>query len=117
MIKKKNIAYVRLAGRQSRKQILDAFDAVVADKNYKDGMNRLWDFRDADLSAIASNDIAEMAQYSMNFPPGKNDVKVAFVTNRTIEFGLSRMFEMASEGLTPIMVFRSIEDAEDWLAA
>ena len=111
----KNIAYIRLSGTLSEKKILDAFDVTVSDKRYKNGMGRLWDFRDADLSSLKSDTVIEMAQYSMRFPPGINDVKVAFVTSRDFEYGLARMFEISSKGQTLIHVFRNMDEAEHWM--
>jgi hypothetical protein len=114
----KNIAYIKLSGPLNKQIILDAFDAVVSDEGYGKGMGRLWDFRDADLSALDATTIAEMAQYSQRFPPGINDVKVAFVAGRPLEFGLSRMFEaFSADAKTQISVFSSMEDAEAWMAA
>ena len=111
----KNIAYIKLSGLLSKKVILSAFDLIVSDKRYKNGMGRLWDFRNADLSSLDSETITEMAQYSLRFPPGINDVKVVFVTSRNLEYGLSRMFEMSSEAMTPIRVFRAMDEAEKWM--
>ncbi len=67
--------------------ILSAFDLNVADNRYRDGMGRLWDFRDADLSSLKSETVVEMAQYSLNFPSGINDVKVAFLVSRDFSTG------------------------------
>ncbi|MBW1800632.1 MAG: hypothetical protein JRJ85_07870 [Deltaproteobacteria bacterium] len=111
----KNIVYLRLLGLLSKKAILDAFDSVVSDKRYKPGMGRIWDFRNADLSSMDFETITEMAQYSLKFPPGVNDVKVAFVTSRDLEYGLSRIFEMSSKAMTPIRVFRAMDEAEKWM--
>jgi hypothetical protein len=113
--KTKKIAHIKLSGLLSSKEILDAFDTVVADKKYKKGMGRLWDFREADFSSLTTDTVRQMAQYSLKFPPGINDVKVAFVTSRPLEYGLSRMFEMVSHAKTPISVFESIEEAEKWM--
>jgi len=113
----KNIAYIKLTGPLTKEIILDAFDAAVSDRKYRNGMGRLWDFRDVDLSALDSSIIAEMAQYSAKFPPGINDVKVAFVANRELEYGLSRMFEAYSMDVkTTVSVFYTLEDAEAWLS-
>ena len=87
----------------------------MSDRKYKKGMGRLWDFRDADLSLLNTEVVKEMAQYSLRFPPGINDVKVAFVTSRNLEYGLSRMFEMLSRAKTPIHVFRAMDEAEKWM--
>lgn len=113
---KKNIAFIKLSGQLNRKIILDAFDLAVSDNRYKIGMGRLWDFRDADLSSLESETVIEMAQYSKGFPPGVGDVKVAFVATIDLEYALSRMFEMSSKSATPIMVFRTMGEAERWLA-
>lgn len=75
------MGYIRLSGLLNKKVILSAFDLTVTDKRYKNGMGRLWDFRDADLSSLDAKTINEIAQYSLRFPPGINDVKVAFVTD------------------------------------
>jgi hypothetical protein len=111
----KNIAYIKLSGQLSKKAILSAFDLAVADERYKNGMGRLWDFRDADLSSFDTATVMEMAQYSKRFPPGINNVKVAFVVSRDLEYGLSRMFQMSSEARTPIQVFRTMAEAEKWM--
>ena len=113
--KTKNIAHIKLTGSLDSKEILDAFDTVVADKKYKKGMGRLWDFREADLSSLTTDTVKQMAQYSLKFPQGINDVKVAFVTSRPLEYGLSRMFEMASRAKTPIGVFKTMDEALKWM--
>jgi hypothetical protein len=113
----KNIAYIKLTGLLSSGLIIDAFDASVADASYRPGMARLWDFRDADLSSLDTTTIAMLAQHSTRFPPGINDVKVAFVAGRELEFGLARMFEAFSEDAdTKISVHYSLGEAEEWLA-
>ena len=111
----KNIAYIKLSGQLRQKEILSAFDLAVADNRYREGMGRLWDFRDADLSSLKSETVFEMAQYSLNFPSGINDVKVAFLVSRDFEYGLSRMFELSSNSKTPINVFRTMDEAEKWM--
>ncbi len=113
--KTKNIAYIKITGPVSSEKILEAFDIAVSSKKYKKGMGRLWDFTEADLSSIDSYTIRKMAQYSLSFPPGINDVKVAFATDKTLEYGLSRMFQSFSDAKTPIRVFKTIKQAEQWL--
>jgi len=111
----KNIAYIKLSGLLSKEAILGAFDLTVSDKRYKEGMGRLWDFREADLSSLNSEAIKAMAQHSLKFPLGINDVKVAFVAITDLEYGLSRMFEITSNAKTPICVFRTMDQAEKWM--
>ena len=111
----KKIAYIKIFGFTTSKQILEALDMTASNEKYQKGMGRLWDFRDADLSSLNFQTIRKLGKYSKKFPPGINDVKVAFVSERDLEYGLSRMFEMSSEANTLISVFRTIDDAEKWL--
>ena len=106
-----------MSGKLSQEEILAAFDLTVSDRRYKNGMGRLWDFREVDLSSLKTETVVKMAQYSLRFPPGINDVKVSFVVSRDFEYGMSRMFEMSSKSKTPINVFRSVEEAEEWMMA
>jgi hypothetical protein len=112
-----NIAYIKINGKVSSEDILAAFDAAVSSEKYKKGMGRLWDFTEIDLSALDSSVIPEMAQYSLSFPPGISDVKVAFVATRTSEYGLTRMFQEYSDiySETQVMVFDNLDEAEKWM--
>ena len=111
----KNIAYIGLSGILSKEIIFGAFDLAVSDKRYKNGMGRLWYFKDADLSSLDAETITELGQHSLKYPPGINDVKVAFVTDKNFEYGLTRMYEISSKAMTPIQVFRSMDEAEKWM--
>ena len=113
----KNIAYIKIIGPVSSKDILDAFDIAVSDEKYKKGMGRLWDFTEIDLSSIDSSAIPSMAKYSLSFPPGICDVKVAFVVTKTMEYGLTRMFQTHSEldAKTKVNIFSTIDEAEKWM--
>ena len=114
----RNIAHIKVSGELSERIILDAFDATVSHKKYRNGMSRLWDFSDADLSSLDAATVSRMAKYSATFPPGINDVKVAFATTTPLEYGLTRMFEAHSQDvLTQVRVFHTIEEAVTWLTA
>ena len=60
----KNIAYIKLSGSVSSTDILKAFDIAVSSEKYKEGMGRLWDFTDIDLSSIPSSVIKETTEIS-----------------------------------------------------
>ena len=112
----KNYCIIKLKGLLTKDTILHAFDASVSHINYKNGMGRLWDFTEGDLSLFDTNTIQAMAQYSLKFPPGVNDVKVAFAVKRDLEYGLSKMFEaFSAKAKTSIQVFRSLQEAEEWI--
>lgn len=113
----KNIAYIKIIGSASSEKILEGFDIAVSDEKYKQGMGRLWDFTEIDLSDLESSAIPNMAKHSRNFPLGICDVKVAFVVTKTMEYGLARMFQTYSkvEAKTKVMIFTTIDEAEKWM--
>jgi len=111
----KNIAYIGLSGVLSKEIIFSAFDLTVSDKRYKKGMGRLWYFKDADLSSLDSETVSGLGQHLLKYSPGINDVKVAFVTNKNIDYWLTRIYEISSKAMTPIQVFRSMDEAETWM--
>lgn len=112
---RKNTAYIKLSGLLSKEVIINALDLTISDKRYKKGMGRIWDIRDADLSFLDTKVIAELGQYSLKYPPGINNVKVAFVVGSDLGYGLCRMFEMLSQAKTPTHVFRAMDKAEKWM--
>lgn len=113
----KNIAYIKMTGKVLSKDFLGAFDLAVSSEKYKKGMGRLWDLREIDLSSLKSNAIRSMAQYSLNFPAGIRDVKVAFVVRVSFAYGLTRMFQTYSDiyAKSQVMIFDTVEKAEKWL--
>jgi len=112
----RNIARIRITGPLDKQDLLRAFDTVVADKRYRKGMSRLWDYRGADLSALDSTAIVDLTRHPMKYSTGIDDVKVAFVVGRKLEYGLSRMFEAFSlDAPATVEVFYDMEEAEAWL--
>jgi len=113
----KNIAYIKITGKVRSQDILDALDLAVSSEKYKKGMGRLWDFTQIDLTSLESNAIPAMAQYSLQFPAGIRDVKVAFAVKKPMEYGLTRMFQTYSDmyAESQVMVFNTVKKAEEWM--
>ena len=112
----RNTVYIELTGAPDQATFLSTLDAVVAHPEYRKGMPRLWDLRNADLSSLTPQTIAEMARYSTGLAEGFGDVKVVFVTARALAFGFARMFEAYTRTQDArIGVFSTIEDAETWI--
>jgi len=115
---KKNVAIVTMSGKPDKDSVLKAFDETVRNERYRPGMNRLWDFRKADLSLLESSSIIAMVDYTTHFPPGISDVKVAFLVARKLEYGLARMFEAFSEDAnTSVRSFYAMDEALEWMTS
>jgi len=104
--------------RFSRQPVIEENKAVLDElaHNYPQQL-RLWDMRDIviDQGQIELRDIARHAAETFT-----NDSRAAFVADDDLTFGTLRMFEVYSEqqsGQPRSRVFRSIEEAKDWLLA
>ncbi len=78
----------------------------------------LWDFTEADLSNITSEEFRGIASEVKKRSEIRMDGKTALVFGRDLEFGLGRMFQAFSEiegVLFEYMSFRDIVEARKWL--
>ena len=83
-------------------------------------LNQLWNFTETDLSQIKGDDLQEIAEFAKQNSPMRIGARTALVSASSLGFGLARMFEVFAEnaGLpVQISVFRSPEDAKEWISA
>jgi len=78
------------------------------------GRSAVWDFREAEFD-ISVSDITNIAQFIFSNQPATPPLKVAFVTKRDVDFGMSRVFEAhRQDERTAFRVFRDYEEAVVW---
>jgi hypothetical protein len=78
------------------------------------GRSAVWDFREAQLDFSVS-DTRELAQFILQHQPATPPSKIAFVTGRDFDFGMSRMFEAFREDPgSAFRVFRDYDEAISW---
>lgn len=93
--------------------IRSAIDNVAAENNLNE--LRLWDLSKGS-SNLTATDLRMLAQYGQTrfLLPST----VAIVAPKALEFGLSRIYEAyREEGLVKHRVFRTEQDARDWLSS
>lgn len=74
----------------------------------------LWDFRSARLS-VQPRDVREFAQFVLDHQAPTPPSKVALVTARDSDYGLTRMYEVFREHpATEVRAFRDYQAALDW---
>ena len=82
--------------------------------------NEIYDIRQLSGERLTADEIGELADYFQRYasdrrPPGS---RTAIVVARDIDYGISRMIALMSDGRVPfeVEVFRSPEAAEAWIA-
>ena len=77
----------------------------------------LWDLCDTTEVHITSEEVDTIVNFNQRYEGKRKSGKTAFVTQKDILFGLSRMFEFKSSARKApytIMVFRNIDEAYQW---
>ena len=78
------------------------------------GVSVVWDFREAQFDVTTSN-VRRIAEFVLRRQPAIPPAKVAFVTQRDVDFGMARMFEVFREDpRTAFRVFRDFDEAVSW---
>ena len=82
--------------------------------------NHLWDLREADVSGMSGSEVKEIAFFAKRYAPDRKGGKTAIVSPADVAFGLSRAYEVFADMAhqqVAVRAFRSLEDAERWLAS
>ena len=81
--------------------------------------NVMWDLRNVSDVKLSTEEVIEMAGLDQRTESSSRiDGKTAIVASQDLIFGLGRMFQSLSEfNAVPfdVMIFRSINEAQDWL--
>jgi hypothetical protein len=78
----------------------------------------LWDLSEADLVAIATDEIRNLAQYGSQLAAARTECKTAIVFSSPFEYGLGRIFQTFAEmdaTAVELKLFHSLEEAMEWL--
>ena len=78
------------------------------------GRSVVWDFREAQFD-VSSSDAQNIARFILTHQPATPPSKVAFVTQRDLDFGMARVFDAyRADPRTAFQVFRDHEEAICW---
>ena len=78
----------------------------------------MWDLIETDEVRLSSEEVKRIATYGPRIKGKRALGKTAFVAEKDLHFGLSRMFEIQSalsQSPYPICVFRSRDEAFKWI--
>lgn len=104
-------------GTLTDQEILEHKRALVGDPRYRPGMQEISDVRDVTELAVTPVGIRQMVAMDGAEADQLAGHRLAIVTGADVVFGVARMYQQSADH-TPqtIGVFRTMEEAEAWLA-
>jgi hypothetical protein len=109
-----NIIYSKAAGKIKLDDILSYYSAV-ASLDLKQGYRIFADYSDAILE-LSNEDIYSLTKRRRVLPVTNGKINMAIFCKKDFVFGMARMFEgLVSKDKYNTMVFRSREEAKEWL--
>jgi hypothetical protein len=102
-------------GVLTKADILGHMDRLSNDPDFDPDFSQLIDFTEITGLEIGPEDVRQFAQRIIFSPRSRR----AILVKDDLQFGLARMFEIHRDlnGETGIRVFRSLEEAQDWIMA
>lgn len=112
-----NCVIIRAGGKASLEGIVAFHSEYLGDSRWEPGMNILCDFRELLADHFEISDIKKISQLVEKAQDKIGDGRMAVVQPDITSYGLTRMFELITEGKTQldIMVFRSYDEALLWI--
>jgi len=112
--------FMRLAvtGEPTLERFAAYFQALVSHPDFHPGLNALWDFRQFKMASVPTATLRRLAGFLQENRDMRRGARVAVVVDSDADFGVARMFEaIATDVPSHFRVFRSVEQARDWLTA
>jgi len=115
--KKDNLRIHKVTGKIGFDKLMDELKEIYSKPDFNPEMNNLWDLRDADVSSFPSEQVQHIQSLVSQYWGKGGESRSALIVSEDVAYGLSRMYEILSEGKTAgkIMVFRDYEEALKWV--
>jgi hypothetical protein len=113
----KRVAVIEIQGQPTVHNIGKIVEALLFNPEHIDGMDEIWDFRNASLANFTVEDLVAIARI-LNEHLGRLGRRAALVVGRDLEYGIGQMWAAYAGALAPRerRLFRCMEEAFDWLA-
>lgn len=116
--KKIGVMIRTVTGELTFEDIKSAFESSLSHPDFHKDMHVIWDLQNADASKIYQQDVIRIARYFESQLKKRVDYKAAIVVSRDLEYGLSRMYQVAVADLpAKIGIFKRLGDAKNWVTA
>ena len=90
---------------------------LYSSSDFNSEMNVIWDLREADFSSISSKEVKSLMEYVGKRWGKSGNNKAALIVSQDLDYGMSRMYQILMEGVTPsqISIFKDINEAKEWM--
>ena len=106
-----------VTGEMTLGEIKSSYEAILSHPEFQEGMNSIWDMRNADASKFDRQDVIRVARYFETQFKNRAKFKVAVIVFRNLEYDLSKIYQVAAADLpAKIGIFNNLEEAKKWLA-
>ncbi len=105
-----------VTGAITFEEFKSSYEASLTHPDFQTDMHSIWDVRDADASKFDSQDVIRIARYVETQIKNRAEYKVAVIVSRDLEYGLSKMYQVAVADLpSKIGIFNNLEEAKKWV--
>ena len=106
-----------VTGEMTLGEIKSSYEAILSHPEFQEGMNSIWDMRNADASKFDRQDVIRVARYFETQFKNRAKFKVAVIVFRDLEYDLSKIYQVAAADLpAKIGIFNNLEEAKKWIA-
>ena len=106
-----------VTGEMTLGEIKSSYEAILSHPDFQEGMNSIWDMRNADASKFDRQDVIRVARYFETQFKNRAKFKVAVIVFRDLEYDLSKIYQVAAADLpAKIGIFNNLEEAKKWIA-
>ena len=118
-IEGKGYYYVQMEGDFDLTAYEKAYRRLIESGDFPPGASILWDARGCSLGNLNARTMSKLVDLFRSQSEKRGKGKAAVVVGKELDFGLTRMFEMAYQDKISfqIRIFRSVEEADQWLVA
>ena len=106
-----------VTGEMTLDEIKSSYEVILSHPEFQEGMNSIWDMRNADASKFDRQDVIRVARYFETQFKNRAKFKVAVIVFRDLEYDLSKIYQVAAADLpAKIGIFNNLEEAKKWIA-
>jgi hypothetical protein len=117
IIAEENLVQNTIVGVFTYEEFRNLMDNIMNDERFKPSMHMFWDFRQADVSDFSTDQINRASIYMERKQKKRGDgYRVAILVNKTVDYGLGRMYQAFSDSLPfDLQIFYDEQQAMDWI--